>query len=53
MLIFTTSTAEREVQQAYKLGCNAYVVKPYSLKDLTSVIDGLLNHWLGQVRLPQ
>jgi len=52
VVMFTTSTAQSDIEQAYEFGCNAYVVKPYTVKELASVIDHLLEHWLERVRLP-
>lgn len=50
VVVFTTSTAERDVRAAHEAGCNAFLVKPYSMGDLTRVLDGVIAFWSSCVR---
>ena len=53
VVVFTTSTAERDIAASYAAGCNAYVVKPYSVTELSSVLGRMVDFWLRDVRLPR
>ena len=45
IVMFTTSDAARDVDASYEAGCNAYVVKPFSVGDLTDVLQSLITFW--------
>jgi CheY-like chemotaxis protein len=52
VVILTTSVAPSDVQHAYDLHANAYVVKPVGLDAFTSLIRALEEFWLAKVQLP-
>lgn len=52
LVVFTTSSAERDVTACYEAGCNSYVVKPFSMKELTTALEDIMDYWLGVARLP-
>lgn len=51
IIILTTSSAERDVVESYRLGANAYVVKPVDLDRFFAVVDAIHQFWMGAVRL--
>ena len=52
VVILTTSVAPTDVQHAYDLHANAYVVKPVGLDAFTNLILALEEFWLAKAQLP-
>ena len=52
VIMFTTSTADRDVRLCYELGCNSYIVKPMTINGLIDIFSSLSAYWFGCVRLP-
>ena len=50
-LILTTSAHERDVSEAYRVGANAYLVKPGSFDELVSLLK-LMGEFWGRCQLP-
>ncbi len=51
-IVFSSSAFEHDVELAYRLGANAYLVKPATLPELVKLIQATLDFW-GQCRLPE
>jgi two-component system, chemotaxis family, response regulator Rcp1 len=51
VLVFSSSAAEQDVQDSYERGANAYLVKPFDLKDLVNVVAVSVDFWLSTVLL--
>lgn len=51
IIILTTSSAERDVLESYRLGANAYVVKPVDLDRFFAVVEAIHQFWMNAVRL--
>ena len=45
IIIFTSSDAPSEAEQAYRLGANAYLVKPSTLKEFTELLRATCEFW--------
>lgn len=52
VLVFTTSEAEKDIEESYQLGANSYIVKPNDYTKLTDLIKAIRDFWLGSVTLP-
>ena len=52
VVVLTTSTIERDVEQAYGLGANSFITKPVDVDDLFSAIRMVSEYWFSVVRLP-
>jgi chemotaxis family two-component system response regulator Rcp1 len=52
VVILTSSKAEQDVVQSYKLHANCYVTKPVELDQFLNVIKDISEFWLMTVRLP-
>jgi two-component system, chemotaxis family, response regulator Rcp1 len=52
VVILTTSVAPTDVQNAYNLHANAYVVKPVGLDAFTTLVLALEEFWLAKAQLP-
>ncbi|EJN57192.1 hypothetical protein HSB1_45780 [Halogranum salarium B-1] len=53
VVVFSDSTAEQDVDDAYTLGANAYVRKPGHFPDILTVVEDINDFWLTAVRQPQ
>lgn len=45
VIVFTSSTAQAEVDEAFALGANAYMVKPVELKELERMARAVAEYW--------
>lgn len=52
VVVFTTSTRDRDVADCYAAGCNSYVVKPMTIDGLTEVLAATIKYWFRCVTLP-
>ena len=51
VVILTTSQAEQDILQSYRLGANAFVTKPVEIDHFFEVVRSLEHFWLEVVRL--
>jgi CheY-like chemotaxis protein len=51
VLVFSSSSAAEDIQDSYERGANAYLVKPFDLKDLVNVVTVSVDFWLSTVLL--
>jgi CheY-like chemotaxis protein len=51
-LMFTSSKHTVDINKAFDRGANAYLTKPSSVKELTTLLGDLKNFWLKKVELP-
>ncbi len=52
VIVLTTSNAERDVLQSYKLHCNCYVTKPVNFDRFLECVRSIEQFWLSVVVLP-
>jgi two-component system, chemotaxis family, response regulator Rcp1 len=52
IVVLTTSQAEKDILQAYKLNCNCYIKKPVDFTEFLAVIRSIEDFWLSVVTLP-
>src|SRR5439155_25134350 len=53
VLVLTGSDHIRDVNQAYQLGANSFMVKPDDFQNFVQLSKNLQTHWLGQRKAPQ
>ena len=53
VIVLTTSSAERDVLDAYEHRANAYVTKPIDLDEFVAAVASIEQFWLTRVRLPE
>lgn len=53
VIILTTSTAEQDVQQSYRLHANSFVSKPTRLEEFGAVLRAIDEFWGGVARVPR
>jgi CheY-like chemotaxis protein len=46
VVVFTSSSAERDVHEAYLLGANSYVIKPSNPDQVADVLSAIKIYWL-------
>jgi CheY-like chemotaxis protein len=51
-VFLTSSNADMDIQQAYKLGGNAYLVKPPTPEKLSTMLQDLKNFWMEHNQFP-
>jgi two-component system, chemotaxis family, response regulator Rcp1 len=52
VVVLTTSRAEQDVLQSYRLQANCYITKPVDLDQFLNVVKSIENFWLTVVTLP-
>ena len=52
IIILTTSQADADINQAYQLGANSFIQKPFKYADFKSTMEALQKYWLNVVKLP-
>ncbi len=52
VIVFTASSAERDVINSYDLHANCYITKPVSLEKFIEVVKSIETFWLTVVKLP-
>jgi len=52
VVVMTTSSAARDIVEAYSLHANCYVTKPVDLARYQLVVGQTCEYWLGTVQLP-
>jgi chemotaxis family two-component system response regulator Rcp1 len=53
VIILTTSEAERDIVESYRLHANCYVSKPISDAEFIDAVRSIKDFWLSIVRLPE
>lgn len=53
VIMLTTSSDERDVQMAYRLGANSYIQKPVDLDGFMAALRRLKDYWFELVILPK
>jgi len=46
IVIFSSSSEARDINRAYGLGANSYMVKPHSMEELMELVGRFKKHWL-------
>ncbi len=46
IVIFSSSSEPRDMNRAYGLGANSYMVKPHSMEELMALVGRFKKHWL-------
>jgi two-component system response regulator len=52
VIVLTTSSAEPDVNAAYQLRCNSYIVKPVDFDQFVKVVQGITDYWFTLAVLP-
>lgn len=52
VIVLTSSKQPVDVNQAYQLGANSYLVKPVTFERLLELVRGLNSYWMGLCQRP-
>jgi len=52
IIVLTSSDREQDVERAYKLGCNSYIVKPMDFENFIKAVVEIKNYWLTLCKMP-
>jgi CheY-like chemotaxis protein len=52
VVMLTSSNAEKDILQSYRLHANSYIVKPVELDQFIEVVKGIESFWFSIVTLP-
>ena len=52
VVVWTSSSLDEDIARAYRLGANAYVVKPSSMEKLIEIVKDFANWWFKHNELP-
>ena len=52
VIVLTTSTSEKDVEETYRQGAQSYIVKPFSFTDLVTKVQNILTYWSEVSVLP-
>ena len=52
VVVMTTSAADKDILDMYKLRCSSYIVKPVDFVQFQKVIAEFGNYWFSVVVLP-
>jgi CheY-like chemotaxis protein len=52
VVVLTTSDRDKDVEEAYRLGCNSYIVKPVAFESFITTIARINEYWLVIAKLP-
>lgn len=52
IVVLTTSTAEPEILDMYRLGANSFISKPLDMGVFVKVVRGVVEYWFETVALP-
>ena len=53
VLVLTTSDAIRDVNEAYRLGANSFMMKPLDFQNLVAMTVSLKDYWLTRCEAPE
>ena len=52
VIVLTTSDADSDVREAYRLQANSYLRKPVDLLEFIELADAVCNYWFRHAKLP-
>jgi CheY-like chemotaxis protein len=52
IVVLTSSEMEKDIEEAYRIGCNSYIVKPVNFESFIKTIIEIKEYWLTISRIP-
>ncbi len=52
IIVLTSSERDKDIELAYKLGCNSYIMKPVSFDNFIKTIMSIEYYWLTISKIP-
>ena len=51
VVVYSTSQSEKDIEEAYSLGANSFVVKPMNFTNFTKTVQKICTYWFDTVTL--
>ena len=51
VVVLTSSVADSDIERAYELGANSYLIKPNNLEEVQELVELIGQYWLNKNRL--
>ena len=52
IVVMTTSWSEEDIEKAYALGANSFIIKPVLFDELLAAVERLCAYWFATCELP-
>ena len=52
IIVLTTSNRDKDIQLAYSLGCNSYIVKPVNYERFIEAVKTIYRYWMIMCEIP-
>ena len=52
IIVLTTSGRDKDIDRAYNLGCNSYIVKPVDFEKFIKTVSDIKKYWLVISKIP-
>lgn len=52
VIVLTTSSAQKDIEETYDLGAAAYIVKPSNFQDYKKLVKSICDFWIENAALP-
>jgi CheY-like chemotaxis protein len=52
IIVLTTSNRDQDIQRAYSLGCNSYILKPVSYEKFIEAVNTIKKYWMTMCEIP-
>ena len=52
VIIYSSSSDEKDINECYELGASCYIVKPFELEEFEYIIKSIKEHWIDNAELP-
>lgn len=52
IIVLTSSSRPEDIERAYNLGCNSFIVKPISFEDFVEAVQEIKHYWLSLSKIP-
>jgi len=52
VIVFSSSGQDKDINRAYDLGANSYLVKPHATEDLLVLVEKLKDYWVNASQKP-
>ena len=52
VIVLTSSNRDKDIQRAYELGCNSYIIKPVNFNNFIKAVIEIQRYWLILCEIP-
>ena len=52
IIVLTTSNRDKDIQRAFNLGCNSYILKPVDYENFIEAVETIQKYWMTICEIP-